>query len=80
MKVLSMEETKKASVISKRVLADQTRNFMGLSPEESVEAFAGLLRTYQVRDTSRASFYCMYRWKSSRCLGDVNFQNLRLFN
>lgn len=43
-----MEDTKKQSVSSKKQLAEKTRNFIKMSPEEAPSAFSDLLRAYQM--------------------------------
>ncbi len=48
-KLIELDETKRTSVSSKKVLAEQTRNFNKLSPEESLVAVQDLLKLYQVR-------------------------------
>ena len=48
-KLIELDETKRNSVSSKKVLAEQTRNFNKLSPEESLVAVQDLLKLYQVR-------------------------------
>ena len=48
-KLIEMEETKRASVSSKKVLAEQTRSFNKMTPEESQRGVQDLLKLYQVR-------------------------------
>ncbi len=48
-KLIEMEETKRASVSSKKVLAEQTRSFNKMTPEESLKGVQDLLKLYQVR-------------------------------
>jgi chromosome segregation ATPase len=43
-----MEETKKSSVATKKILAEKTKAYMKLSPEEAASAFGPLLREYQL--------------------------------
>ena len=43
-----MDETKRHSVASKKVLVEKTRNFMKLPPEQSVTEFMELLKAYQL--------------------------------
>ena len=63
-----MEEAKKQSVSSKKALAEQTRAFMKLAPEEASAAFQDLLRAYQVEVESL----------SKRCrMGENAFTELR---
>ena len=63
-----LDESKKQSVASKKVLAEQTRAFMKLAPEEASAAFNDLLRSYQMEVESL----------SKRCrLGEAAFSDLR---
>ena len=48
MKLIEMDDTKRASVSSKKVLAEQTRSFNKMTPEESLGAIPELLKLYQV--------------------------------
>ena len=48
-KLIEMDETKRTSVSSKKVLAEQTRNFNKMTPEETLAAVPDLLKLYQVR-------------------------------
>jgi hypothetical protein len=48
-KLIEMDETKRTSVSSKKVLAEQTRNFNKMKPEETLAAVQDLLKLYQVR-------------------------------
>jgi len=66
-KETELDEMKKQSVASKKALAEQTRAFMKLSPEDSVAAFRDLLRVYQLEVENL----------SKRCrLGETAFMSL----
>jgi chromosome segregation ATPase len=43
-----IEERKKQSVASKKLLAEKTKNFMKLNPEDAPGAFSDLLKAYQI--------------------------------